>query len=174
MTRDWKRILLVVGIAITVIIADQITKQLAILYLKGRPTQSYLADTLRVLYVENDGAFLSLGAGLDENLRFWLLTLAPIIVLLFLLAFTLFSLSLNRWQVIAYSLVLGGGISNIYDRLLYGSVVDFLNLGIGGLRTGIFNVADMAIMTGLFLLLPTILRGKPKDETEPRPNPPNE
>jgi signal peptidase II len=52
------------------------------------------------------------------------------------------------------ALVAGGGISNLIDRLLYnGRVTDFLNVGIGGVRTGIFNVADMAIMAGALLLL---------------------
>jgi signal peptidase II len=49
-------------------------------------------------------------------------------------------------------LIVGGGVSNLIDRLRYGGyVVDFLNVGIGSLRTGIFNVADMAIMAGVII-----------------------
>jgi len=47
------------------------------------------------------------------------------------------------------SLILGGGLSNLYDRIAYGKVVDFMNMGIGDLRTGIFNVADMFILAGI-------------------------
>jgi signal peptidase II len=50
-------------------------------------------------------------------------------------------------------LVLAGGASNWVDRVVRGSVVDFLNVGVGPLRTGIFNVADVAIMVGVALLL---------------------
>ena len=48
---------------------------------------------------------------------------------------------------------LAGGLSNLVDRIAMGSVIDFLNIGIGPIRTGIFNVADVAIMAGIALLL---------------------
>ena len=51
------------------------------------------------------------------------------------------------------ALVVAGGVSNLADRVAHGAVVDFLNVGLGSLRTGIFNVADMAIMTGVGLIL---------------------
>jgi signal peptidase II len=52
------------------------------------------------------------------------------------------------------TLIFSGGISNLYDRVLNNdAVIDFLNVGIGSLRTGIFNVADMANMLSIFLLL---------------------
>jgi signal peptidase II len=71
-----------------------------------------------------------------------------------LVAASLFARRLQPWRVVALALVAGGGISNLIDRLLYnGRVTDFLNVGIGGVRTGIFNVADMAIMAGALLLL---------------------
>ncbi|HEY9518344.1 MAG TPA: signal peptidase II, partial [Gemmatimonadales bacterium] len=50
-------------------------------------------------------------------------------------------------------LILGAGLSNLWDRLLRGRVIDFLNVGIGPLRTGIFNLADVALMLGLVLIL---------------------
>ena len=48
--------------------------------------------------------------------------------------------------------VLGGGIGNLYDRVLYGSVTDFLHIDFGLFQTGIFNLADVSIMVGAFLL----------------------
>ena len=51
-----------------------------------------------------------------------------------------------------HCLFAAGGASNLVDRIAYGSVIDFMNLGIGSLRTGIFNVADMAIMLGAGIL----------------------
>jgi signal peptidase II len=50
------------------------------------------------------------------------------------------------------ALFIAGGTSNLLDRITYGMVIDFMNVGIGPLRTGIFNVADMAIMLGAGML----------------------
>ena len=59
--------------------------------------------------------------------------------------------------------MLAGGIGNLIDRVFHGGlVIDFLNMGIGPVRTGIFNVADMAIMAGFALL---ILQPRPKSDT---------
>ncbi len=158
MKTGWKRTTLVLGIVAANIAFDQISKQIALVELRGRPVQSFLNDTFRLLFVENDGAFLSLGSGLSDELRYWILTMLPIVILAFLLFYTIRSTALDTWQVVAYSFILGGGISNIYDRLLYGKVIDFMNMGIGSLRTGIFNFADVSIMIGLFMLLPYLFK----------------
>lgn len=168
-----KRILLVFGIIAVVIGIDQWSKVWAVNTLMGEPSTSYLNDFFRLTFARNTGAFLSLGSGLSDNLRYWALTILPILVLLFLLYQTLFSKTMSKYQIIAFSSILGGGISNIYDRVMYGSVVDFLNMGIGDLRTGIFNVADMAIMAGLFMMLPLMFRRPPKKETEAPSEEPN-
>jgi signal peptidase II len=74
------------------------------------------------------------------------------LVLAALLAYLFISKPENPVVAIAVALIVGGGVSNLMDRLRYGGyVVDFLNVGVGPLRTGIFNVADMAIMVGVFL-----------------------
>jgi signal peptidase II len=60
---------------------------------------------------------------------------------------------LRGWPLLGVSLLLAGGTSNWIDRVIRGSVVDFLNVGVGSLRTGVFNVADMAIMLGAAVLV---------------------
>jgi signal peptidase II len=55
-------------------------------------------------------------------------------------------------QVVALALLGSGGLGNLWDRVASGAVTDFANLGIGWLRTGVFNVADVAIMAGIVLL----------------------
>jgi len=68
----------------------------------------------------------------------------------------IFSLKQKALSILALSLIFSGGLSNFYDRIANnGAVVDFLNIGIGSLRTGIFNVADIAIMLGVLLLVCT-------------------
>ena len=136
------------------ILIDQSTKYTAKHYLEGQGVYSFIGDTFRLGYSENTGAFLGLGSSLPENIRTFLFSG---LVALFLLAFLVYiikSSSINKTGVIAGALIISGGLSNLIDRLVNnGAVIDFMNLGIGSLRTGIFNVADMAIMLGAFLLL---------------------
>ncbi|MGO9930508.1 MAG: signal peptidase II [Steroidobacteraceae bacterium] len=133
---------------------DQVSKSAARALLAGGAAESFLGDSLRLQLVQNPGAFLSLGASLPEHLRFTLFTGAVGVLLLGLIAVALFAGRLRPWRSIALALVAGGGISNLIDRLIHdGRVTDFLNLGIGALRTGIFNVADVAILFGALLLI---------------------
>ncbi|MDP9089441.1 MAG: signal peptidase II [Pseudomonadota bacterium] len=117
-------------------------------------TESLFADSLRLQLIENPGSFLSLGAALPEQLRFGLFTAAVALLLVGLLWLALFARLLGPARFVALALVAGGGMSNLIDRLLYhGRVTDFLNVGIGSLRTGIFNLADMAILAGALMLV---------------------
>jgi signal peptidase II len=71
-----------------------------------------------------------------------------------MLQFVLFSREMDRFSVVAAALIIGGGFSNLLDRLYNdGLVVDFMNAGIGPVRTGIFNLADVAIMAGSGMLV---------------------
>jgi len=132
---------------------DQASKSVARTFLNPERTESLLHDVLRLQLTENPGAFLSLGASLSEHFRFVLLTAAPGALLVGLVLAALFAKRLNHWRAGALALIAGGGASNLLDRLLdAGRVTDFLNVGIGPLRTGIFNMADMAILGGAMLL----------------------
>ncbi|NRB65118.1 MAG: signal peptidase II [Saprospiraceae bacterium] len=152
-------------ILIVSVTLDRFTKVWAVRELKGEGAQSYLNDFFRLVYAENTGAFLSMGSGLSDQLRYWILTILPILVLLYVLYLILFASDMNRKQMIAFSFILAGGASNVFDRIMQGSVVDFLNMGFDGLRTGIFNVADMSIMLGLFLMIPQFFQ-KPNNPTQ--------
>jgi signal peptidase II len=126
---------------------DRFTKHLATTHLADKPALSYLGDTLRLEYAENPGAFLSLGSRLPEPVRFVLFRVGVAAALFAILAVAL----LRRWRGYALAgvmLLFGGGISNLIDRIIQGNVVDFASVGIGSLRTGIFNIADVAIMLG--------------------------
>ena len=82
-------------------------------------------------------------------------------------AFILGVAKIDRWTYIAWALVFAGGIGNLIDRMRINAVIDFLNLGIGPVRTGIFNVADMAITAGFVMLLPSIFRSPAEDTPAP-------
>jgi signal peptidase II len=138
---------------------DQMSKAVAQSHLIEGDLQTYLGDTLRLQLAHNYGAFLSLGASLPPAFRQGLWSIGVGCVLLGILAYSLFGKSLDRPLFFSLALIFSGGISNLYDRIVHGGyVVDFLNVGIGPLRTGIFNVADMAITAGALIVLFNALR----------------
>ena len=148
--RCWMMLL----IAALVLAIDQGSKWYAVHELQGEPPASYLGDLFRVQYAENSGAFLSLLAGMSASVRFAVLTVANGLVLLGVVAYSVTRTALDRWSFYALALIAAGGIGNLIDRIFNeGRVIDFLNMGVGSVRTGIFNVADMAIMAGFFMLL---------------------
>ena len=133
---------------------DQVTKYTAKHYLEGQRSFSYLWDMFRLGYAENTGAFLSLGSGLPDTVRTLIFTGLAGVFLVFFAIYLLRTKEISRLAMIAGSLIVAGGIGNLIDRIFNdGAVIDFLNVGIGNLRTGIFNVADMSIMAGIFLFL---------------------
>lgn len=130
---------------------DRVTKHYAASALVGEPGQSFLADTVRLEYAENTGGFLGLGADWPPAVRTSLFTVGTGLLLLLMIAAAL------RWTwsglaLVGLSLFVAGGASNLADRLAHGSVIDFLNVGLGPLRTGIFNVADVAVLLGVCIL----------------------
>jgi lipoprotein signal peptidase len=111
-------------------------------------------------YAQNTGGFLGLGADWPAPVRTGIFTVGTCILLLWLLA----AASKRRWSpaaMLGITLFGAGAASNWIDRVLQGSVVDFLNVGIGPLRTGIFNVADVALMLGVALVVFTETRTRP-------------
>ena len=131
---------------------DRVTKHLAMTNLAGMPGQSFLGDTIRLDYHENPGGFLSTGATWRPEIRAIVFQVFNALALL-ATGFLAVRNQWSRWAKAGLIMFLAGGISNLVDRIVMGRVIDFLNVGIGPFRTGIFNVADVAIMAGIALLL---------------------
>ena len=148
------RCAMVALILIGCIACDQVSKSAARQYLPGTGIRSYFADTFRLEYAQNPGAFLSLGDSLPPAVRYDALVIGVGAFLIALMAWAVLSARLAGSQRIAIAAIGAGGASNLIDRIRFdGAVTDFLNLGIGSLRTGIFNVADVILMFGLVLLV---------------------
>lgn len=170
MSKKVQRIVILAAVLLVCAGIDQATKALARQHLAGAPPRELAGGILRIEYVENPGAFLSLGASLSEEARFLVFTVFVTLLLTGLLVFALrMSPDTSLLVVIAMALVIGGGVSNLIDRLLNeGRVTDFMQLGLGRLHTGVFNVADVAIMVGLGLMLLTLLLERPRDGGKPQ------
>jgi signal peptidase II len=144
-------------LALTIVVlatigCDRVTKHVASVALAGEPMRSFLADTVRLVYSENIGGFLSLGANLPPAARTAVFTVATAVLWIGMVVFAVRA-RWSGWRLVALALFAAGGASNWIDRAVRGSVIDFLNVGIGPVRTGIFNVADMAIMAGIGIFL---------------------
>jgi signal peptidase II len=164
-----KRVGVVLFILLISVFLDQATKKMATQMLMGHPPIVYLGNLFRLDYVENPGAFLSLGGTLSPEVRFWVLNIAVSVFLLVLFYSVLTSRTMTFFNTVCLSLVLGGGVSNLIDRFFRqnGQVIDFMNMGIGSLRTGVFNVADVFIMFGIIAYALTTLSA-PQAESEAR------
>jgi len=155
------RIVLIAWIAIVCLVLDQVTKWAAIAWLKGAPPHIFLGDLFRFQYAENTGAFLGLFGELSQTVRTVLLVGFNSIILVAVAAYLFVSREMDRLVTVALALILAGGIGNLIDRVVYGGyVVDFMNLGLPWVtirgwepRTGIFNIADLAIVAGLVLMI---------------------
>lgn len=133
---------------------DQFTKEVARVHLHGVGPASYVFGTVELWLVENPGAFLGLGSTLPKLVRELSLQVAIPITLVVLSIVFLRQPGLPLAHAVALALVVGGGAGNWIDRVTReGTVTDFVRVGIGPLHTGIFNLADVAILTGVGVLL---------------------
>ena len=141
------------SVAMFTIGCDRATKIAATAFLDPGAVLWLAAGWVRLELVQNAGAFMSLGAGLPDAVRMpLLLGLVPLLVgVASVLA--LREAGARVRLVLAAALLAGGGVGNWLDRLAHhGLVTDFVSLGFGPIRTGIFNVADLAVVAGALLL----------------------
>lgn len=159
-----KRMALVLMTLAACVGCDQRSKYLAEEHLRHSAGISLLADTVRLDYTENEGGFLGLGEFLPTPWRLGVFAVGCSVVIGTILFYTLLADRLGEFQVLGLSLICAGGIGNLIDRWALGYARDFLNVGLGPIRTGIFNLADVALMSGFLLLL---LTQRTRRSTEP-------
>ena len=143
---------LILFLLILNISCDQISKVVvrnAIGYQEVIPVNTFVTLTK----VENTGAFLSAGQSLDEPSRIFFLAVIPSFALMFGLWYLFRKKEMAKSVLTGLCFLIGGGIGNLYDRLAYGSVTDFLHIDFVIFETGIFNLADVSIMIGVGILL---------------------
>tara|TARA_B100001142_G_scaffold318450_1_gene360610 strand:- start:73 stop:561 length:489 start_codon:yes stop_codon:yes gene_type:complete len=156
------RYLLITILVFLSIAFDQISKIWVRNNFESYSEKSIIGDVFTLIKVENTGAFLGMGSELSEIPRILLLIILPVIVLISITLYTYIDKSLDKLSIIGFSLIIGGGIANIFDRIVFGSVTDFLYINLGGIfKTGIFNIADLSVTTGMILILISSFKRKP-------------
>jgi signal peptidase II len=106
-------------------------------------------DLFKLRFIYNEGIAFGLRLGISSQ---WVLALVSSAVAVILIGYILFSRYGDRAGLFALSLVAGGAFGNLYDRLVYGRVVDFFEIGYRDLTWPVFNVADIAVTAGAILL----------------------
>ena len=130
------------------------------LVLWSSPPQSGAGDLsgmLRLHLHQNDGFMLGIGGSLDPEHRVWLLSSITAVALLGLLAFILYRGFTSLDLAVAWGAVVGSAAANLLERMRIGAVTDFLQLDLGVVQTGIFNLADLFNLAGLCFIAAAIL-----------------
>lgn len=161
------KILVILLLLSVTIGCDQVSKSIARQKLQYYDQVTFLDHHFTLLKVENTGAFLSVGNNLSSPVKMVLLNLLPLLAVIGGLVFVL-TTELTRTTLFSVILIVGGGFGNIYDRIRYGSVTDFMHINFGYFQTGIFNVADVSIMLGMIILVFHAIFKKP-DALTPEP-----
>ncbi|HEV8479246.1 MAG TPA: signal peptidase II [Candidatus Eisenbacteria bacterium] len=148
-------------LAAGVFVLDRLAKHWVLGALATAHTKDVLGDFLRFTYVRNPGVAFGLFAGHGLSLG-WL----SLIALAAVVWLALRTKSAGWPRTVALGLILGGAAGNLYDRLRWGSVVDFIDVGLGPHRFWTFNVADSAITVGVIVWAAALLLGPHEQEHE--------
>jgi len=132
---------------------DQVTKNIARNKIEYHEKIHVIDNFLTLTKVENSGAFLSLGSNMPLFIKLLALNFLPVIVMLWGLYLVIKRTNMSRSLVTGLCFVIGGGAGNLYDRIRFGSVTDFVHVNFGLFQTGIFNMADVSIMVGMGVIL---------------------
>ncbi len=164
-----QRSIYIILVIVLTIAVDQISKVLVRANIQPQTEissgehMSLIGNAFIMMNVENTGAFLGMGSDLNPTLRLVFLLILPMIVLAFVLRHILKDKTLGNLSLFAFASIIGGGIANVYDRIMYGSVTDFFYIDLGGVfKTGIFNMADLSVTTGMIILVLISFKKKKK------------
>ena len=138
---------------VTLLAADFVSKAMAEAWLRGRGMVEVVGRIFVLVYTENHGAFLGMGNAIEGFPWILLFVILPLGVVIAVIAILMKRRPSNAllW---GYILIIAGGIGNLSDRIFReGMVRDFLNFGVGRLRTGVLNIADLYVTIGAVLLI---------------------
>jgi signal peptidase II len=156
------------GISILLILADQALKWAADAWLRGAGVVRLIGSYVVLVYAQNTGGFLSLGAGIPEPLRIALLIVLPVALLGGFAVVYLRRSELRIRDLAILCLLIGGGLGNIVDRVFRGRVTDYLLFRLSDrIRTGVMNLADLYILGVVIIIMAEILFKKKNEAPKP-------
>tara|TARA_B110000305_G_C19445833_1_gene644749 strand:- start:2370 stop:2879 length:510 start_codon:yes stop_codon:yes gene_type:complete len=159
-TNRRQRIILIISIISLTICSDQVSKTIIRNNLTNHEYIFLLNNSLVLIKAENFGAALGLGGNFPSILKTIYFQILPISVLLFFFRMILTKTAISKQTAIGLSAAIGGAVTNIFDRVFFGSVTDFIQIQMGTIQTGIFNIADIFIVTGTILVVLDLIFNK--------------
>lgn len=148
-----RRYIILLSAGLGTLILDQLTKALVVSRMQLHESVAIIENFLAITYIKNPGAAFGIFAGAGESFRFYFFVSASVAALVFLSVFFLKTPKGDFMSLTGISLVMGGALGNLTDRLRLGEVVDFVDFFIGPYHWPAFNVADSAITVGMGLLI---------------------
>ena len=145
-------------ISLFIFAIDQVSKVIIDSSIALGETISVIKNFFYLTYYQNYGAAWSI---LQNKTIF--IIIGTILALILIYRY-MYSFKMNKRNIAAFGLLTGGIVGNLVDRILNGYVIDFFQVEPFGYNFPIFNVADMAIVIGVFLLVLAIIRGEDKIE----------
>jgi signal peptidase II len=156
-------------ISLVVLVLDRLTKWLVETNISLHDTIQVIPGFFRLTHVENRGAAFGLFAESPSEWKVGMLVLFSLVALVVVSALLWRNSHAFSMTGTALALILGGAVGNLWDRLLSGHVVDFLDFYLGTYHWPAFNVADSAIVVGATLLVAEILFKHSPDGAVTRP-----
>ena len=132
---------------------DQLIKYFVIHNLELYKSIKLIPNFFYITFVKNDGAAFSILRG-----NRWLLIAIGIIALMFMIKLIIMDKKITKLDVVSYSLVIGGILGNLVDRVLYGSVIDYLDFYLFRYNAPVFNFADSCIVIGAIIIICVLIK----------------
>jgi len=148
-----KNIIIFVLGALAVVVLDQITKAAIVVRIPLHESYPIIDGFLNLVYVMNPGAAFGFLAAASETFRYIFFTGITALVIVLIIYYILKSESSNLPTVISLTLIFGGAVGNLIDRVRFGAVVDFLDFYIHTWHWPAFNIADSSISIGAVLMI---------------------
>ncbi len=149
----------IISLSVVIVLLDQIIK-FFITTLELHQKITIIQDFFYITYVRNDGAAWSILSG-----NRIILILVGVFALLLIYFFLIKNKKLTNLEQISYGILTGGIIGNLIDRIIHGFVIDYLDFKIFNYYFPVFNLADIMIVTGMFLIIIQVLKGDKNEQT---------
>jgi len=143
---------LIVFFSILLLGIDQFIKYLVINNLEISKSVGIINNFLYLTFVKNEGGAFSILSG-----NRWFFVIMGVIALIFLIRIIVVDKKIIKFDIVSYSLIVGGILGNLIDRIFYGSVIDYIDIYIFGYNAPIFNFADICIVLGACMIIYTLV-----------------
>jgi len=152
--------LLFIGLALIILLLDQVSKWMVVTHIEAHQTLSVIPGFFSLVLVKNRGMAFGIFSQTRSGFYYYFLLLTTIGAIGVILFSFFWIKSSKKWLTVGLSLILGGAVGNLVDRLRLGYVIDFLDFFLKGYHWPAFNVADSAVTVGTFWLLFNIIQGR--------------